>query len=92
MEEEERTFTAGQAEAFEALRSGRNVFLSGNAGTGKSYVLNAFIEELLKALDQSWEGHRMTGVPLWQRADSRRVEDMEDTTFQLYWHYSMLYR
>lgn len=46
MEEEERTFTAGQAEAFEALRSGRNVFLSGNAGTGKSYVLNAFIEEL----------------------------------------------
>ena len=48
MEEEERTFTAGQAEAFEALRSGRNVFLSGNAGTGKSYVLNAFIEDTQK--------------------------------------------
>lgn len=46
MEEEERTFTAGQAEAMDALLSGRNVFLSGNAGTGKSYVLNAFIEEL----------------------------------------------
>lgn len=39
-------FTKGQAEAMEALLSGRNVFLSGNAGTGKSYVLNAFIEEL----------------------------------------------
>ena len=42
MEEEERTFTPGQAEAMDALLSGRNVFLSGNAGTGKSYVLNAF--------------------------------------------------
>lgn len=39
-------FTKGQGEAMEALLSGRNVFLSGNAGTGKSYVLNAFIEEL----------------------------------------------
>lgn len=46
MEEGERTFTPGQAEAMDALLSGRNVFLSGNAGTGKSYVLNAFIEEL----------------------------------------------
>lgn len=39
-------FTEGQAEAMRALRDGRNVFLSGNAGTGKSFVLNAFIEEL----------------------------------------------
>lgn len=39
-------FTKGQAEAMEALLSGRNVFLSGNAGTGKSFVLDAFIEEL----------------------------------------------
>lgn len=39
-------FTDGQKEAMEALLSGHNVFLSGNAGTGKSYVLNAFIEEL----------------------------------------------
>ena len=46
MGEMEHSFTAGQAEAFEALCSGRNVFLSGNAGTGKSYVLNAFIDEL----------------------------------------------
>lgn len=44
--EETHSFTKGQAEAMEALRSGRNVFLSGNAGTGKSFVLNAFIEEL----------------------------------------------
>ena len=36
-------FTPEQAEALRALRDGRNVFLSGNAGTGKSYVLNAFI-------------------------------------------------
>lgn len=39
-------FTVGQARAMAALRSGRNVFLTGNAGTGKSFVLNAFIEEL----------------------------------------------
>lgn len=49
MEEEERTFTPGQAEAMDALLSGRNVFLSGNAGTGKSYVLNAFIRSLRSA-------------------------------------------
>lgn len=42
-------FTPEQAEALSALRDGRNVFLSGNAGTGKSYVLNAFISDL-KAL------------------------------------------
>lgn len=39
-------FTPEQAEALRALRDGRNVFLSGNAGTGKSYVLNAFISDL----------------------------------------------
>lgn len=39
-------FTPEQAEAMSALRDGRNVFLSGNAGTGKSYVLNAFIADL----------------------------------------------
>lgn len=38
MEEGERTFTPGQAEAMDALLSGRNVFLSGNAGTGMLYV------------------------------------------------------
>lgn len=45
-EVDDTRFTKGQVEAMEALRGGRNVFLSGNAGTGKSFVLNAFIEEL----------------------------------------------
>lgn len=39
-------FTDCQREAFDALMAGGNIFLTGNAGTGKSYVLNAFIEEL----------------------------------------------
>lgn len=37
-------FTADQKSAFSALMAGRNVFLTGEAGTGKSYVLNAFLE------------------------------------------------
>mgnify|MGYP002551216592 CR=1 FL=1 len=41
--------TPEQAEALSALRDGRNVFLSGNAGTGKSYVLNAFISDLISS-------------------------------------------
>lgn len=32
--------TEDQRDAYIALKEGRNVFLSGNAGTGKSYVLN----------------------------------------------------
>ena len=35
----------GQEIAMKTLKSGRNVFLSGEAGTGKSYVLNQFIKE-----------------------------------------------
>ena len=45
--------TPEQAEALSALRDGRNVFLSGNAGTGKSYVLNAFISDLRRAMSIS---------------------------------------
>ena len=45
MEEEERTFTPGQAEAMDALLSGRNVFLSGNAGTGKPRVRPAKLRD-----------------------------------------------
>lgn len=41
----ERRFTSDQADAFRALMSGRNVFLTGEAGTGKSFVLNAYLEE-----------------------------------------------
>lgn len=35
-----------QDKALEILKSGRNVFLTGSAGTGKTYVLNKFIEHL----------------------------------------------
>lgn len=38
--------TEDQQDAYIALKEGRNVFLSGNAGTGKSYVLNRFIDDL----------------------------------------------
>lgn len=40
------TMTKGQLKALEAFRSGRNVFLSGEAGTGKSFILNHFLGEL----------------------------------------------
>lgn len=33
-----------QYDAFQELLSGRNVFLTGNAGTGKTYVMKSFIE------------------------------------------------
>ncbi|MBI1305202.1 MAG: AAA family ATPase [Bacteroidetes bacterium] len=35
-----------QAKALAILKSGRNVFLTGSAGTGKTYVLNQYIEYL----------------------------------------------
>lgn len=38
--------TTGQLKAMEAFCSGRNVFLSGEAGTGKSFVLNCFLDQL----------------------------------------------
>lgn len=40
--------TEDQRDAYIALKEGRNVFLSGNAGTGKSYVLNRFIDDLCR--------------------------------------------
>ena len=54
-------FTPEQAEALSALRDGRNVFLSGNAGTGKSYVLNAFISDL-KARNVDFLALAPTGI------------------------------
>lgn len=36
----------GQQIALKALKSGENVFLSGEGGTGKSYVLNRFLKEV----------------------------------------------
>lgn len=38
--------TRGQKRAMEAFCAGKNVFLSGEAGTGKSFVLNRFLEQL----------------------------------------------
>lgn len=35
-----------QKKAFDILLSGRNVFLTGDAGTGKTYLINKFIEEM----------------------------------------------
>ncbi|MFT5602713.1 MAG: Cdc6-like AAA superfamily ATPase, partial [Flavobacteriales bacterium] len=32
--------------ALELLKSGKNIFLTGSAGTGKTYVLNQFIKHL----------------------------------------------
>lgn len=40
------TLKAGQQIALKALKSGKNVFLSGESGTGKSYVLNYFLREV----------------------------------------------
>ena len=38
-----------QDKALELLKSGRNIFLTGSAGTGKTYVLNQFIKHLKDA-------------------------------------------
>lgn len=38
-----------QEKALEFLKSGKNVFLTGSAGTGKTYVINKFIEHLKDA-------------------------------------------
>lgn len=38
-------FTDGQQAAWDAIMSGKNVFLTGDAGTGKSYVLERCIDE-----------------------------------------------
>ena len=38
-----------QEQALAYLKSGRNIFLTGSAGTGKTYVLNQFIQQLKDA-------------------------------------------
>lgn len=42
------SFTKEQKQAFDAIMSGKNVFLTGNAGTGKSFVLEKAIEQMNK--------------------------------------------
>ena len=41
-------FTKEQQAAYDAITLGRNVFLTGNAGTGKSYVLEQAISQMDK--------------------------------------------
>lgn len=41
-------FTKSQEKAFKILCDGKNVFLTGKAGSGKSYVINKFIEKCEK--------------------------------------------
>lgn len=41
--------TKGQKAFMEAAKSGKNIFLTGHAGTGKSLVINLFIKESKKA-------------------------------------------
>lgn len=65
-------FTPEQAEALSALRDGRNVFLSGNAGTGKSYVLNAFISDL-KARNVDFLALAPTGIAALNLTDGSTI-------------------
>lgn len=44
--EEKRKMNKEQKRALTILKSGQNTFLTGAAGTGKTYVLNAFIESI----------------------------------------------
>ena len=39
-------FTADQQNAYDHMVAGDNVFITGEAGTGKSYVVNAYIKEM----------------------------------------------
>ena len=65
-------FTPEQAEALSALRDGRNVFLSGNAGTGKSYVLNAFVSDL-KARNVDFLALAPTGIAALNLTDGSTI-------------------
>ena len=37
--------TTGQKKALDKLKTGQNIFLTGKSGTGKSYVINYFVDE-----------------------------------------------
>lgn len=54
-------FTQDQLSALELLRSGKNIFITGGAGTGKSYLLKKFIEEC-EAHDKSILVTAPTGI------------------------------
>lgn len=57
--------TSGQREAFERLIAGQNVFLTGYAGTGKSYVLDRFLA-WLEAGEEECIAMAPTGVAALQ--------------------------
>ncbi len=40
------TFSEDQTKAFELLKSGENIFLTGGAGTGKSFVIREYLKEV----------------------------------------------
>lgn len=42
----EKELTEDQKKAYEYMKSGENVFVTGEAGTGKSFVIDKFIEEM----------------------------------------------
>lgn len=50
-----------QDEALEILKSGANVFLTGEAGTGKSYTINKFVEWLYST-NKNYEITATTGI------------------------------
>lgn len=45
-------FKSRQQIAFDCMEQGKNVFLTGDAGTGKSYVVNKFIESCKKKVSR----------------------------------------
>ena len=48
--------TEKQQDAYNAMKQGLNVFLTGPGGTGKSYLIKKFIQEYEKILDLDWSG------------------------------------
>ena len=82
------TMTELQKKALEAMANGENVFLTGGAGTGKSFVLKKFLEMRnggrrivacaptgIAALNLEWGVtiHKAFGVPVGEIADYRHL-------------------
>ncbi len=51
-----------QKEALQAMLNGENIFLSGNAGTGKSYVLNRCLDYIKETSDKNIVICSSTGI------------------------------
>jgi ATP-dependent DNA helicase PIF1 len=56
--EKKMTFTLGQNSFLEAAKAGENIFLTGKAGTGKSFIINHVVNELKRL-----EKHVITVAP-----------------------------